>query len=186
MLSLLNTVLALFAPPTGGPGRFVFQREDTPDSQMVRLGGPYALVKKNAGSPAELVGPFNVPLWFCGVWPAHWSVLNGQETSLISASADRSAVSGRWFVSQSLNGRYGAVNLASGDDFAADQPSLDAVNSLLAKDGLPPLTDADLRTFEEHVAERERRKLALSGGGLAGIAVGWAVVVGVLVVRRRR
>lgn len=170
---------------------------DTPASDVIRLDRKFSLAKDHSLGPAVatvLVKPDPRALYY-SPYAHEWPTIDGIPSTTVHDDAQRVAASGNWLVVQDRQGRYQLFDLWVTDDkLATDSTiqttafllSLDAVNDVLAHEHVGPLTDADFRTFEELMAERERRRVTWS---LVGLAVGMAplavAVLVMLLVRRR-
>lgn len=161
---------------------------DTPASDVVLLRHPYVMAKDHSlgpGAPTELVerGRCRGQIWIGLDWG--WVCSDGLTCPTICGDAQQIAVVGTWLVVRDRQGQCLAFDTTKQDYDPSPPTTLDGVNDHLARYGVGPLTDADFRTFEELMAERERRRVTWS---LVGLAVGLtplAVVVLVVFVRRR-
>lgn len=189
---LLTLLAAVGLGPQPSPGFGYGQ--DTPASDVIRLGGGYSLAKDHSlgpTAPTVVVEPSH-PVPYLGI-ARGWPTIDGIPNSVIRDDAQRVAISGNWLVVQDQQGMYQIIDLrVAKRDFADGSTSrtilllhsLDAVNGALTQEHTGPVSDADFRTFEELVAERERRRVTWS---LAGVAAGVApLAMAVLVVLRRR
>jgi hypothetical protein len=159
---------------------------DTPPSDLVILRYPYAVAKdstKGSTAPTELIELNNCHLWNCG-FHFDWVYFDGLPRPTLNPDAHQTAVVGSWLVVKDRQGQCYTFDMAGAGD-SSPSTNLDGVNDHLARHGVGPLTDTDFRTFEELMAERERRRVTWS---LVGLAVGvapLAVAVVVMFVRRR-
>lgn len=160
---------------------------DTPATQVIRLDREFSLAKDPLwpGAYTILVAPDYVSLYYAG-HKQEWPRVDGMSSITIHHDAQRVAGAPNWIVIQDSQGRYRVMNLSVQNPHPTDEPSLDAVNDHLSRHGVGPLTDADFRTFEELMAERERRRVTWSLVGLAVGVLPLAVAVMVMLLVRRR
>ena len=178
---MLTLLAALFAPPDRLP--------DTPPSDVVILRFPYAVAKNHSlgpTAPTELVDLDSC--WFGKTrYHSDWVYYDGKGRGTKALDAYQTAVAGTWLIIRDRQGKYTAFDMADdGGHFTYPNPNLVEVNAKLAEASVGPVSDADFRTFEEWRDERDRRRATMTCSGLAGIAVGWALVVGAALVMWRR
>ena len=186
MTGPLTTLLLFLFPPAPISGS-VYVPPDTPASDVVHIRSPYALAKDHSrgpNPPTELVGPY--PRNIGCLPPPAWVYQNGEPMLTVLGDAERVALTGNWLISQDRMGRYIGFGLSEPHALRPSDSSLDDVNAQLAEHGVPPVSDADFRTFEQWAEERDRRKATQLLTGLSVISFGWLAVAGAAFWFRRR